>query len=315
MHGMADAAGVDYDTIRRIHMIGELTKGDCSMFGAWGNALSDKDGLLVMRALDWNMDGPFRLYPQLTVYHAQPNSTNETAAFVNVGWTGWIGSITGVNSEQISVHEIGVAMPDDTFGAESTQGVPFTHVLRDILQFDHTQLDGVSRLASAHRTCDLILGVGGGKERVFNSVQYSASVCNIMNDKNLKPVASWHPPLDSVAYHGMDWMCEGYNQILHDQLASFHGNLTALDAIQYVMPIVQTGDLHVHVTDLVAMKMYVSHAQTTGDWSPEHDDNSMCAYNRQYTEIDLNGLFATTQPTIRKGVLRIPLVTIDPIHP
>ena len=36
--------------------------------------------------------GPFKNYPQITVYH--PNSDNGHA-FANIGWTGWIGSITG----------------------------------------------------------------------------------------------------------------------------------------------------------------------------------------------------------------------------
>ena len=60
MKGMADATGVSYDKIRRVHMIGELTKGRCSMFGAWGKALADPNGLITLRALDWAMDGPFR---------------------------------------------------------------------------------------------------------------------------------------------------------------------------------------------------------------------------------------------------------------
>jgi hypothetical protein len=47
-----------------------------------------------LRALDWDVDGPFRNFPQLTVYHPTPNSTNGHP-FVNIGWTGWIGSITG----------------------------------------------------------------------------------------------------------------------------------------------------------------------------------------------------------------------------
>ena len=38
-------------------MLGELTKGTCSMFGAWGSAVPSGDGILQLRALDWNMDG------------------------------------------------------------------------------------------------------------------------------------------------------------------------------------------------------------------------------------------------------------------
>ena len=84
------------------------------MFGANGTATPD-GSLLQLRALDWYADGmnklilhsviylqvhlifafctgPFRNYPQITVYH--PNSGNGYA-FANIGWSGWIGSITG----------------------------------------------------------------------------------------------------------------------------------------------------------------------------------------------------------------------------
>ena len=59
----------------------------------------------------------------MTVYH--PNKGNGHA-FANVGWTGWIGSITGMSSASIAISEIGVSFPDDSFGQESRLGIPFT---------------------------------------------------------------------------------------------------------------------------------------------------------------------------------------------
>ncbi len=52
MRGIADGSGVDFSFFRRIHMIGELTKGACSMFGAWGKATSASQ-VVQLRALDW----------------------------------------------------------------------------------------------------------------------------------------------------------------------------------------------------------------------------------------------------------------------
>jgi isopenicillin-N N-acyltransferase like protein len=52
MRGLSDASGVPLKLFKRIHMIGELTKGTCSMFGAWGKATNDHN-LIQLRALDW----------------------------------------------------------------------------------------------------------------------------------------------------------------------------------------------------------------------------------------------------------------------
>ena len=77
------------------------------------------------------------------MYH--PNTGNGHA-FANIGWTGWIGSITGtvqpplcvittlvshpfdvgISIEKMAISEIGVSFPDDSFGQESRFGIPFT---------------------------------------------------------------------------------------------------------------------------------------------------------------------------------------------
>lgn len=160
LHGLADATGVDYKMLLHIHLIGELTQGDCSMYGAWGNAtLGGKT--LAMRALDWDTDIPCVQDPTVFIYHPSDGS-NE---FANVGFVGWIGALTGQSSKQMSIHEIGVAFPDSTFGNESYAGVPFVFLLRDILQFDATYNDTIARIKGANRTCDLILGTGDGAYR------------------------------------------------------------------------------------------------------------------------------------------------------
>lgn len=130
--------------------------------------------------------------------------------FVNIGWSGWIGSIQGFNSRKIAISEIGVSYPDDTFGKESRLGVPFTYLLRDIIQFDKTLDEAKARLTNAHRTCNLILGVGDGKSNQFNSVQYSHSVANFISDTTLIPEADWHPKIKNIVYYGMDWLCPSY---------------------------------------------------------------------------------------------------------
>lgn len=68
-----------------------------------------------------------------------------------------------MSAQQMAISEIGVSNPDSSFGKMSRVGVPFTFLLRDILQWDTSLQDSINRISNANRTCDLILGVGDGK--------------------------------------------------------------------------------------------------------------------------------------------------------
>lgn len=212
MKGIADASGVDFKLIRRVHMIGELTKGHCSMFGAWGSAT--KNGETVqLRALDWDFDGPYRKYPTVTVYH--PSSKKDGNTWMNIGFAGWIGILSGVSEQQMAVSEIGVSYPDSSFGKESRVGNPFTFLLRDILQFDHSLDETIARMKKTRRTCNLILGVGDGKAGYFRGFQYGHSVLNVVNDSVPLPKNdTWHPAVKDAVYWGMDWLCPSFTSRL-----------------------------------------------------------------------------------------------------
>jgi isopenicillin-N N-acyltransferase-like protein len=116
-------------------MIGELTKGTCSMFGAWGKSTA-AGKTIQLRSLDWDFDGPYWKVPLLTVYHPSLKKLGNT--WMNIGFFGWIGVISGINEHRLAISEIGVYFTDETWGTTSRIGDPFTFVLRDILQFDKT---------------------------------------------------------------------------------------------------------------------------------------------------------------------------------
>ncbi len=145
--------------------------------------------------------GPFRDYSQITVYHPSEGNGH---GFVNVGYTAFIGGLTGMSAAKLGISEIGAAFADASFGEMSRMGVPFVFLLRDILQFDYTIDDAINRMINSRRTCDLMLGVGDGKLNEFRGFQYSYSVLNIFNDLNLKPDNStWHPKIKDIVYWGM----------------------------------------------------------------------------------------------------------------
>eukprot|EP00762_Andalucia_godoyi_P002520 ANDGO_02687.mRNA.1 Protein dcd1A len=299
MAAMSKAAGVDPMITRRIHLLGDLTRGRCSMFGAWGNALS-KDGMIQMRALDWVTDATFQNYPVVVVYHPLNDASGQNTwghAFANVGWAGFVGSLTGVSSTQLGVSEIGVSFPDiadptvPPFGDESRVGIPFPFLLRDVLQKDESLSSAMTRMANAHRTCRLILGVGDGKLERMTVVQYSHSNISFYDDTDLQPLMSWHPRIADVVYEGMDWGCPAFQQQLHDRIVANYGKIDLDVAKQDIAALTTTGDLHIAFYDLKNLVMRVANARADGKTG-----GSFPAYDRAYIEYDLKALFNEPQP-------------------
>ena len=73
---------------------------------------------------------------------------------------------------------------------------------------------------------------------------------------------------------GMDWLCPGYSEVLAKQLIFYHGNVTAINTIQDIVSIVQTGDLHVAIYDMSHDLLYVANAR--GD----QESGPLFAYDR-----------------------------------
>ena len=97
---------MSFDLLMRVHLLGELTQSQCSMIGAWGAATQTTGKTLQLRALDWDVQGPFKNYPSVVVYHP----SNNGHAFANIGYLGFIGSLTGHSSVQLAISHIGTAV-------------------------------------------------------------------------------------------------------------------------------------------------------------------------------------------------------------
>ena len=93
--GLSDAIDLHADYIIGLHLFTEIQKSSCSFIGAWGNvstlrllsemisnskALVTSDNanlhgdsgkhMLHARAVQWDLNGPFRNNHQITVYHS-----------------------------------------------------------------------------------------------------------------------------------------------------------------------------------------------------------------------------------------------------
>jgi len=66
----------------------------------------------------------------------------------------------------------------------------------------------------------------------------------------------------------MDWLCPGFNEVMARQLDAYHGNLTAPLTVSHIVPIVQTGDLHIAIYDHQDSYLYVANARGEGETGP-----------------------------------------------
>jgi isopenicillin-N N-acyltransferase-like protein len=123
----------------------------CSGFALAGSAT--KDGTLYHgRVLDYGCDWRLQDHAVLTV--AQPRGR---IPFVNVTYAGFVGSVTGMNAERISIGEMGGR------GTGHWDGVPMAFLVRMVLE-EADELDrGIGIFRNSPRTCEYYFVIADGE--------------------------------------------------------------------------------------------------------------------------------------------------------
>ena len=130
MRGIADGAGLDVQDVVVANFIPELFH--CSGFALSGSAT--KEGTLYHgRILDYGCDWRLQEHAVLTV--AEPRGK---IPFVNVTYAGFVGSVTGMNAERVSIGEMGGR------GMGHWEGVPMAFLVRMVLEEANTLDRGIA---------------------------------------------------------------------------------------------------------------------------------------------------------------------------
>lgn len=123
MEGLADGAGIPLRLLQRVHALPDLTSVTCAS-SAFSHGATGNGRLIQIRNLDWAIRSGVQRYAAILVH--KPAGRHP---FVNVGWLGFIGVVTGVNRQGISVAEVGAESTD-----VSLKGVPMPFLLRRVLE-------------------------------------------------------------------------------------------------------------------------------------------------------------------------------------
>jgi len=154
LEGLSDGAQVPLQDLRRLHVLSVITERACSSFAVFGQATADGK-VYHSRNFDWTMEIGLQDYPVLVVYKPA-----QGIPYVNIGYAGWIGCLSGMNAQGISLGHIGAISED-----KSLFGTPMPFLLRRVAEEAYTLDDVVRIIASSPRTVGDNFVIADGKAR------------------------------------------------------------------------------------------------------------------------------------------------------
>jgi len=149
MAGLAKGSGLPEDVVQLANIFPEYFH--CSGFAVWGKA-TQGGALYHGRVLDYMRD--IGLQRQAVIFVCKPQPGH---AFVNVGYAGFVGSVTGMNDQQVAVGEMGGG------GVGDWDGLPMALLVRRVLEQATTLDDALRIFSETPRTCEYYYVVSDGK--------------------------------------------------------------------------------------------------------------------------------------------------------
>jgi isopenicillin-N N-acyltransferase like protein len=208
--GMADATGLTAEQVQELTIFPELFH--CSGFAFWGKATAD-GALLHGRVLDYMRDVGLDKWALIIIQ--EPAGAN---AFVNVGYSGMVGSVTGMNAKKVAIGEMGGK------GDGKWDGMPMTLLIRECLEAGNTIGDVKRIMKETPRTCQYYYVISDAKEMSGNTM-----ACGVAAETDsitfIGPNES-HPILDRPVEDAVLISGGGRYGVLVDRVEKMYGRIT-----------------------------------------------------------------------------------------
>jgi hypothetical protein len=159
LDGLADGSGLDKHDARVGNFIPEMFH--CSGFAVMDSAT--KDGTLYHgRVLDYAIG--WKLQEHAVIIVAEPK---DGIPFVNVSYAGFIGSVTGMNANHVSIGEMGGR------GLGHWEGIPMAFLVREALEQGNTLEEAISVFRDNPRTCEYYYVIADAKDNTAVGMEAS----------------------------------------------------------------------------------------------------------------------------------------------
>ena len=247
MAGIAEGAGLPVDEIIAANFIPELFH--CSGFALTGSANRDGGALYHGRILDYGCDWKLQEHAVLVI--AEPEGK---IPFVNVTYAGFVGSVTGMNAERISIGEMGGA------GLGHWDGVPMALLVRMALE-DSRDLDqAIATFRDHPRTCQYFYVVADGERRDAVGLEASWNAFTVVRMGESEPRLPHKVP-DAVLLS----IGTRYEELAR-RVKAGHGRFDA-DTARALMdrPVAMKSNLHSVLFETTTTRFWVANASPSGD--------------------------------------------------
>jgi isopenicillin-N N-acyltransferase like protein len=247
MAGVAAGSGTTFHDVRAANFIPEMFH--CSGFALANTATKDGE-VLHGRVLDYAVDWGLQEHAVLII-----NEPDGRIPWVNVSYAGFIGSVTGMNSQQISVGEMGGA------GLGHWEGRPMALLVREVLETATSLDDAIATFRDGPRTCQYFYVVADGETRESVGMEASWDVFDVIRpgqNHTLLP----RGVADCVLLSAGD----RYDHLVDKTMAGL-GQFTPEQALQLMArPVAMKSNLHNVLFAPKSQRLWVAHA--TADKRP-----------------------------------------------
>ncbi len=293
MEGLADGAGADLKTLRRVHVVSEVSERNCSSFAVFGDATHD-GRLYHGHNFDWNMDAGIQNNAALFLY--EPDDGLPFAAY---GYIGMIGFVSGMNMEGISVGFIGAVTRDGRLAS-----LPLMLMLRRVLQEARSVEDAGAIIAGAQRGVGYNYVIADGDAPEARAFETTANHFAAFTDDDPKETIEYAIRIKHAVFRSDEAMDQtvrsfqkcskgypnmpyGSNSYDHrykgmaDRIQASYGKIDDAIALDIVIAVaMRRTNLHSVLCDATHRRMWAAHAVGRED-----------AWKQEYVYFDLNELF------------------------
>lgn len=258
---LADAAGIPRKDARTANIFPELFH--CSGFALMGHATLGGE-LFHGRVLDYMTD--FGFQATAVTFICLPAGRHP---FVNVGYAGFIGSVTGMNAEKIAFGEMGGR------GEGNWDGMPMTFLVRKGMEEAATLDQALRIFRETPRTCEYYYVISDGKTRRAAGLKCTPTIFDVVLPG--KP----HPQLSKPIADTVILSAGKRYDLLVQRVKQNYGHIDAQAAIALMQrPVAMKGNLHNALFAPERLGLWVAHAADP----IKVPDYQAC--NQPYTYID-----------------------------